>query len=399
MHIGIVGGGVIGLLCAVESVLAGHRVTLLEQDDLPSPFATSSDRHRILRCLHSGDVASTAAAVRAHRRWIELERILSRRFYLRVGSLTALTPDLLPQALSALWNSDVQARVLSAGDLIRDYPHVSFGGNTSAVLEKRAGILLAERVLHACIGWLRWQSRVTLLSRHSVVAIDAGEPAMTCADGQVVRADALILAAGPWSRRLIAASAAQELTLYRQSVVYLQVPARQLTQWARTPAIPALGTQQGAWLVPPVAGTPLKISSASACRHVEEISDHQTPADQLAHLSRLSAHIVAGFEPDWVIDARDCYYLGASGTRLPATLTLSDSVVALAACGGGAFKFAPLIARALLRRVSGPGSSAPERDLASERDAAHDSDQDFLSHRQGPVRGTWVMSDLPEVQL
>jgi len=119
VHVAVVGGGVVGLLSAVECALAGHQVTVVEQDSLPSRIATSHDHHRILRALHVADTASTSSAVRAHYRWIELERILSSRFYDRVGALTVLPRAQLPDALSALWNSGSQAKVLDGDDLVR----------------------------------------------------------------------------------------------------------------------------------------------------------------------------------------------------------------------------------------------------------------------------------------
>ena len=45
----VVGGGVIGLLTAVECVLAGAEVTIVDQADLPYARATSYDWHRIVR--------------------------------------------------------------------------------------------------------------------------------------------------------------------------------------------------------------------------------------------------------------------------------------------------------------------------------------------------------------
>ena len=90
MRIVVVGGGVIGLLTAMECVRAGARVDLVDRAGLPSPSATSNDLHRVVRALHRGDAGLTMAAARAHEGWLDVERRLGARFYHRVGVLTAM---------------------------------------------------------------------------------------------------------------------------------------------------------------------------------------------------------------------------------------------------------------------------------------------------------------------
>jgi sarcosine oxidase len=348
VHVAVVGGGVIGLLSAVECVLAGHRVTVVEQNTIPSPAATSYDHHRILRALHVDDAEATRSAVRAHHRWLELEKMLSSRFYDRAGALTVLPREHLPEAVSVLWNSGAQAKVLDGAELAEAYPHLRFAG-PAAVLESTAGVLLADRVLDACAGWLAARAEVTLLARRTVTRIDPDLPEVHLADGTVLHADGVIVAAGPWSRRLVPT---EGVRLFRQSMLYCRVPPGTARRWQATPAIPALGA--GAWLVPPVAGSPLKLSAASACREADEVGDHDTAAHWREHLVEVFAGLVPGFDGDWVTGTKDCYYLADAATGGRAIFAWGTSTVALTACGGGSFKFAPLLARSLMGLLTDP---------------------------------------------
>src|SRR6266702_5659742 len=90
MRIVVVGGGVIGLLTAVECVRAGALVDLVDRADIPAQAAASYDRHRVVRTLHRGDAALTSAAARLDERWLEVESLLGGRFYHRTGVLTAM---------------------------------------------------------------------------------------------------------------------------------------------------------------------------------------------------------------------------------------------------------------------------------------------------------------------
>ena len=365
MRVVIVGGGVIGLLTAVSCVSAGHQVVLVDQaGEIPFPGAASFDRHRVVRALHLGDPAASAAAVRAHHRWTGLEHLLSTRFYERVGALTVLPPEQLQAAQAILAGAGSRARVLDPGEVSPEYPLVGFADDASAVLELEAGVLLADRILVACAGWLRRQSRAQLRPRCTAVSIDTGSTAVRLADGEVLSADALLIAAGPWSRALLAPQLAGELVLHRQSMIYCRVPAPDAAAWAALPAVVSLGAVKGdgevggAWLVPPVAGTPLKLSAASACRVVAETSGTTTPPYWRDHLIATFAKVIPGFRADWLSGTRDCYYLARASTGGPMLAMLADRVISYAACGGSSFKFAPLIAQSLAERLTG-ASPAP----------------------------------------
>ena len=390
MHVTVVGAGVVGLLSAIECVLAGHRVTVVEQGDIPHPGATSADRHRILRALHTGDEATTEAAVRAHRRWLELERLLSADLYRRVGALTVLPPQEPGGATELLRRAGAPARALTEAELAAAYPHLRFPPGAGAVLERDAGVLLAERVLAACASWLRDRPEVELRPRHRVVRIDGTTVVVECGEhdlpahgsgipgstGRAVDrlpADGVIVAAGPWSRRLLPPAAAAELTLWRQSMLYCDAPPERAA-WEGMPAMPSLGRADGAWLVPPVAGTPLKLTAATACRPASAlpagtpedtdtphpgglasaVTDRATGDHWRKGLVRTFREIIPGFDASWVTAARDCHYLGHATARGPVVVELGEGAVCLAACGGVSFKFAPLIARLLVRRRHRP---------------------------------------------
>jgi glycine/D-amino acid oxidase-like deaminating enzyme len=136
-------------------------------------------------------------------------------------------------------------------------------------------------------------------------------------------------------------------------MIYCEVPAPDAAAWSGTPAIVSFGTDDGAWLVPPVVGTPLKLSAASACRVVAEIGDSTTPPYWRDHLLEAFAALIPGFHADRMIGTRDAYYLSRASTGGVLLAVLADHVVSYAACGGSSFKFAPLIARSIAERITG----------------------------------------------
>jgi glycine/D-amino acid oxidase-like deaminating enzyme len=352
----VVGGGVIGLLTAMECVRHGAQVEVVDQGDIPSRWATSYDRIRVVRALHRGDAGLTRAAAGADRSWREVERRLGAQLYHRVGALTSLPAEDVRGNLALLTRAGVTAEVVAPEDLPGRYPRVRFRTGLAAILEPAAGAVLADRALTALAGWLRGQAGVRLRPHHRVVGIDdAGF--LRLAGGAVLAADRIVVAAGPWSRDLLPAALAGDLTLYRQSVLsYAPTPSRRA--WAGTPAIPSLGTGQGAWLMPPVADTPARLSAASACRAVPELTDRDTPGPWRDHLVEQFRALLADFDPAAVVGATDGYYLAATGGGPLLATSGGGTVWCYAACGGMSFKFAPMIARALADRA---GARLPRR--------------------------------------
>ncbi|MFI6661136.1 FAD-dependent oxidoreductase [Streptomyces sp. NPDC050523] len=358
MRIIVVGGGVIGLLTALECSLAGAEVSVVDRGAIPNPEATSYDRHRVLRALHPGP-AEAAAAIEAHHRWAEVESRLGSSVYHRVGALTVLGPG-EPEASATTFAELPGARRLSARETAERYPQLRLPHGSRAVLERNGGVLIADRILAGTAELLAQRPGVRLLPRHRVTGVEAPFGLVRLADGTVLRGDAVVVAAGLWSRELLGPELSGGLTLYRQTQLMCAVPASTREVWQRTPAIPSFGTAEGAWLVPPVGDAPLKLSAAVACRPVERTGDRVAPREVQTRLVLHFTSLLNGFRAEWIERAEDSYYLADRETHGPVLGQLGDNNAWIyAACGGSSFKFAPLIARSLAGRALGTGPRVP----------------------------------------
>jgi glycine/D-amino acid oxidase-like deaminating enzyme len=351
MRIVVVGGGVIGLLTAVECVRAGALVDLVDRADIPAASAASNDRHRVVRTLHRGSAGLTAAAARLDERWLEVESLFGGRFYHRTGVLTAMPGRDIDATSAQLAAADVAYLELSGRELAQLYPHVRFGAGDDGVLEPSAGTVQADRALRSAAGWLREQPAVRLHPHRRVVDV-ADTGSVRLADGTVLAGDGVVVAAGAWSRELLPARLAEGLTLKRQTMVTYQ-PTTHVHAWSDSPAVLGLGVGHDAWLMPPVAGTPVRLSAASACRSVPALTDRDTPAQWREHLLDRFAGLLPGFDPAAVTGTSEGYYLTDEAGEGPLLAELAEGVWAYGACGGMSFKFAPVIATALADRAMG----------------------------------------------
>ncbi|MFC0430665.1 FAD-binding oxidoreductase [Kutzneria buriramensis] len=316
----IVGAGVVGLVTAIECVLAGHRVTVLERGDIPNPESTSFDQHRGIRMLDVNDPVATWRMLGASRRWRELESLLDTRFYRRVGMVTAWPLVDVASVTKAASSAGVSLEPV-------DVPHMTIPQGTVALSETDGGVLLAERFLRAATDWLSRQPAVTLKRRSPVRSVHSG-----------LGADIVLVAAGPWSRNLVD----YPVRLYRQAMVYLRPPANLARWWENAPAAGRIGPDGRAWLLPPGDGTLLKISTDAACQEVDEIeaTTSQALVDKV-----LGAGMVPDVDRYTVVAAGQCHYADANG---PVLAEVAPRVWARVACGGTGFATAPLVANQIV---------------------------------------------------
>jgi glycine/D-amino acid oxidase-like deaminating enzyme len=351
MRIVVVGGGVVGLLTAIECVRAGAQVELVEQAAVPSPLAASYDQHRVVRALHRGNAPLSLAAAGLHEAWVETERRLGGRFYHRTGVLTvAAAPDVEAE-LALLTGAGVPVRALAGRELSERCPQLRFTSRQYAVLEPAAGTVLADRALLAAARWLYGHPAVRVHSHCRVTRVTESAT-VDLADGGTLAGDNVVVAAGPWSRELLPAGLSANLTLKRQTMLSY-APRSFPAAWSRSPAVLGLGSTRDAWLMPPAAGTPVRLSAASACRTVADMPERQTPAEWRSHLIRRFSAVLSAFDAADVTGATEGYYLTDEAGQGPLLVQLGEGVWAFAACGGMSFKFAPVLARSLADRALG----------------------------------------------
>ncbi|WIY05754.1 FAD-binding oxidoreductase [Amycolatopsis mongoliensis] len=336
----VVGAGITGLLAAVRGVLLGHRVIVLERGPIPNPAASSFDQHRAVRALDPADLEATRRAVAAHRRWLELESLLcgpgpGGGFYRRVGVVTAWPEERIDEVAAAGAEAGLRVEPVAAARL----RPMGFPAGSAGLLELDAGVLLADRVLAAATAWLARHPMAELRPWQEVVAVDPDDARVVLADGSAERGDLVLVGAGPWTPKLVDVP----IIVHRQTMLYLRPPEELAGWWKTAPSAGGVGADGRGWLMPPVQGTLLKISTDAACR---EVPAADAPDDDEARWTKeiLDAEIVTDVERYEVAGVKRCHYAVDAVTGAGRLVRVGPSVWARAASGGDGFRTAPLVA-------------------------------------------------------
>ncbi|OAB55059.1 hypothetical protein AY600_10280 [Phormidium willei BDU 130791] len=372
MRVLIVGGGVVGLSTAWALAKAGHEPLLFEAGPLPNPGGASHDQHRLIR-LHYGAAAGyTRMVLEAFGAWERLWDDLGRRHYVETGALGfAPAPDRptgegagegagdsagdsVADSLASFRALGLAHQRLDRAALdelcpLFDLPETAWG-----LLAAPGGLLLADKIVGHLAGWLRREG-VGLFAETRAVDLDPEAGALRLADGQIALGDAIVVAAGAWTAKLVPALAARQ-TPQRQIVVSLVPPDSRAAAWAEAPALVRLPTAQAGYACPPVAGTRLKVGMIAARRPGDP--------DALAPGSHAEAEAVIAPLRGLLRDGADyrvagyrvCPYSLSHETTAGAGRFLTHRegcLTAITGCSGQMFKFGALMGERLAATATG----------------------------------------------
>ena len=308
MKITVVGAGIMGLSAAWALTRAGHRVTVYEQAEVPNPLGSSVDQHRLIRHAYGAERGYTRMVSQAYQVWEQVWRDIGARHYAPSGTLVleTSTGSWGEDSAAALKAEGIAFRRLSAEEAAREFPLVDNRNVRFALHLETGGTLFADRIVASLARWLAGQGAPVIASTR-VRDIDPQRARVTLADGAVADADLLIVAAGPWTSRLVP-SIAKRVTPSRQVVVYVAPPPALAAAWAVHPMILDIDPAAGFYLVPPRDGTGLKIGNHGFTLVGDPDRDRIPSADEARAIMDLCAHRLRDFGRYKLTEAKTCFY-------------------------------------------------------------------------------------------
>lgn len=352
MNVIIVGAGIMGLATAWALTRSGHRVTIVEQGEIPNPLAASTDDHRIIRYPYGMQAGYTAMVDEAYAAWDELWDDLGERLYVPTGvlALAAEGGSWVRESAETMAALGKPVRWLTRDDLERGFPLLSVDDVAEAFLVASGGVLLARRIEAALVRHLA-RKGVVLRPFRKVEDIDPVRGRVRLHDAETLEADAVVVAAGAWLGKLLPGFATRAVPS-RQVVAYMDPPRLYAARWTISPVILDVGPQIGFYLVPPVAGTGLKLGDHSFTMTGDPDDDRTASPDEARPTFEAARRRLKDFDRYQVLRLSAWYYTVAPEERFVIERPVTATWV-IDACSGHGFKFAPLIARRLAEAIAG----------------------------------------------
>jgi sarcosine oxidase len=326
----VIGGGVVGAAAALALARRGVQVTLLERLGLAAARGSSAGTARIYAPSAYPDDSYLEMALRALRRWREIEEQRGDSLLVETGALSC--GRFAERQLPALRAAGVVAELISPEEAsVRFGVRVSDG--VPLLYQPDAGVIRANRA-RAALLWLAAAHRAELRDGVRVRSIAPTDNAVEVeTDSGGGRFAAAIVAAGPWSRKLLAGAGLEvPLSVSCQTVAYFGLESR-----ARKPiALMDYEGEEPYALWDPDRG--LKAALHTRGPVVDPDGGHEPDP---ARVERLREWVAARFrgasrEP---VSVETCLYTNAPGERF--LLERRGRVVVASACNGQGFQFAP----------------------------------------------------------
>ena len=359
MKVSIVGAGIMGLGTAWALERLGHQVTIFEQGPVPNPQGSSVDQHRLIRYPYGPAEGYMQMVADAHAIWDQVWADLGETLYRPTGTLC------LSRA-GAKWHQDTLAALeraghavegLSQAELARRFPLIEAANVDEAYYLDSGGLLFAERIVAALAKRLAGRG-VEIRAQTPVVEIDPDRGFVTLANGAVIGADALVVAAGPWVSRLVP-ELGRRVKPSRQVIAYMVPPDDLKPLWQSGPMLLGIDPDAGFYAVPPRDGTGLKIGDHRFGPTGDPDGDRSGTEAEIAAALAGCARRLKRFD-DYRIDRlRACFYTVEPDEKFiiePAGL----STYVMSPCSGHGFKFGPLLGSAVAGAIDAgePGDIA-----------------------------------------
>lgn len=314
-RLAIIGGGINGLCAAFSAIQQGiSDILLIDRFDLGHSRGSSHGHSRITRSAYVNEDYVNLMQVAHKTAWPELERVLNTQIiYPTEGCFFGPPGSKYDHYAKAVTAVGVDCSEVSVEEARRRYPQFRFDDTPGVIIDRTAGLVAARQAITQLTAYAKQHIDVVERTAVTGISLDTNPVHLNTADRKIT-AESVIVAAGPWVRRLLPALD-PVVTVARQTVGYVRLrttaEAHTLGQFPVWGDLGGKGTL-GHYGLPEFGQPGIKVA-----RHIIRDRDDdpdQPEAPSQAEIDDLKAFVARCFAPelDEMIGFETCHYTNTS---------------------------------------------------------------------------------------
>lgn len=338
----VVGGGIVGVMTALNLQRRGERVTLIDRWEPGHSRASSTDYNRIIRAISGRDEFYTRWARESRQLWLELQAEIGWNLMYECGALvlataghcdwedaTSETFDCVGVPYHRLTPQDVRAR----------FPQFRVDEISYALFEPEAGLLMAHRCVIAGVALFRKFGGVVKRGR---VTTDADERLML--DDGPLEADLIVVATGAWMADMFPRTVKPISTIVGVGVLYTSTPdGSEMFDMSHMPCWIDHG--QGSFGLPSSEGSGVKATVAIPDTIDIDNDERLIRKEMLGRTRSYIRHRLPGLEGQKIVDSKFNQIVLTPDTHFILDFHPEhENVLFAGGCSGHLFKHAPVFA-------------------------------------------------------
>jgi sarcosine oxidase len=376
-HVAVVGAGVFGAWTAHHLQQAGHKVTLIDAHGPAHSRASSGGESRLTRAAYGKDEIYTRMAMDSLPQWKALSAVAGLPIFIPAGILFFFPTEepYVRDSIAAHKKFGLPTDVLTQTEMSRRFPMIDFSGISIGLYEPGFGALMARRAV------------LTLVDRFvkaggTYIKAFVQPPAsggvhlneLRLANGEIVRVDRFVFAAGPWLPKLFPQVIGPKIQPTRQEVFFFAPPAGD--RRFLPGAMPGWADFNGGDIFygfPDLESRGVKFAYDAHGVEVDPDTQSRRPTDAaLAEITGYRDRRFPALRGVPLTEARVCQYENSSNGDFLIDLHPEWTNVLLLGGGSGhGFKHGPEVGRYAAARLLGSAKAEPRFSLASKSEVHH----------------------------
>lgn len=367
----VIGAGVFGAWTAYYLRQSGATVALLDAYGPGNSRSSSGGETRVIRMGYGPDELYTRMSARSLPLWKDLAQRTGLELFHQTGALWLCTEGdpYTRQLLDVLTKLGTDFEKLSAAEIARNYPQLSFPEVTWGVLELKSGVLMARRAVQAVVS----ECVKSGVDFHlAAVSPPSGKGKLNSirAGGDSISAGTFIFACGPWLPKIFPDLLGDRIHPTRQEVFFIGVPAG--NDAFRPPKMPVWVHHTHParpYSLPDIENRGFKIALDRHGPDFDPDTDSRVVGEKsIAELREyLKAHIPS-LHTAPIVETRVCQYENTSNGDLLIDLHPELGNVWLVGGGSGhGFKHGPAVGEYVTARILQNAAAEPRFSLATKQ--------------------------------